>query len=139
MKQFFAVERKTAAAIGHHALPLRHADRLAQIGFFGNAVFTLAALRHVQWNHVITPLQRGHTRPHVNHDARAFVPQNCREQALRVRARQRELVGMANPGGLDFHQHLARARPRQIDIRYHQRRASLVRNRSFDFHAYPSC
>ncbi len=86
MKQFLAVQREAARAVGHQALTLRDADGLAQIGFFGDAVIALAAFRHIERYHVVTFFQRGHARPHVDHDARAFVPQYGREQALGISA-----------------------------------------------------
>ena len=45
--------------------------------------------------------------PDVDDDAGALVPEDRREQTLRVGARQRELVGVADAGGLDLDQHLA--------------------------------
>ena len=43
----------------------------------------------------------------VDHDTRAFVPQDRGKQALGVGAGTGELVGVADAGGLDLHQDLA--------------------------------
>ena len=39
-----------------------------------------------------------------------------RKQAFRVGARQRVVVGVADAGRLDLHQHLARTRPVEVDL-----------------------
>src|SRR5262249_31010577 len=56
---------------------------------------------------VVALLHRGDARPDVDHDARALVPEDRGEQAFRIGARARELVGVAHAGGLDLDQHLA--------------------------------
>jgi LysR family transcriptional regulator, glycine cleavage system transcriptional activator len=51
---------------------------------------------------VVALLQRLHARAHVDDDAGALVAEDHREQALRVGARARELVGVADARGLDL-------------------------------------
>ncbi len=108
--------------------------RLAQIGLARHAVFALAAFGHVERNHVIALLQALHARPDVDHDARAFVAENGREQAFRIGAGERELVGMADAGRLDLDQDLARFRSIEIDRFDRERCTCLVCDGGFDFH-----
>jgi hypothetical protein len=61
---------------------------------------------------MIAGLQRGHALAHLHHDARALMAEDGREQPFRVGARQREVVGVADAGGLDLDQNLARCRRR---------------------------
>ena len=49
-------------------------------------------------------LQGGDPGSDINHDARALMAKNGREDAFRVSARQGVVVGVANPGGLDLDQ-----------------------------------
>src|SRR4051812_22690545 len=129
MKNFLAAERKTAAAIRHDALPLRHADRLAEIGFTGQAVFALTTLRRVKRNHVVAFFKARHIAADIDDDAGAFMAKNRGEQAFGVSARAREFVGVADPRGFYFDQHLARFGAVEIDCFNGERRAGLVRNR----------
>ena len=54
------------------------------------------------------------TRAHVHHHPGTLVAEDHREQAFRVGARARELVGVADAGSADLDQHLARARPVEV-------------------------
>ena len=108
-------DREAARAVRHHALALRRADRRAQIGLARQARLALAALRRVQRNDVIADLQRGHAATDVDHDAGAFVTEDHREQAFGIRARARELIGVAHAARLDLDQHLAVARSIEVD------------------------
>ena len=45
--------------------------------------------------------------PDVDDDAGAFVTENCRENAFRIGAGQREFVGVADAGRLDLDEDLA--------------------------------
>src|SRR3569623_1487429 len=105
-----ALIREPARAIGHEALALRRADRRAQVRLARDAGFALPALRRVDLNHVIAGLQRGHTRAHLDDNARSFVTEDRREHPLGIRARARELVGVTDAGRLDLDAHLARFR-----------------------------
>ena len=75
----------------------------------------MPALGCVQRYDMVTLLESGHTRPHIDHNAGALVAQNGREDAFRVRARQGVVIGMANAGGLDLDQHLAKAGAVQVN------------------------
>ena len=108
-------ERKPAGAVGHHALALGLANRLAQIGLAGGAVLALTALRRIQRDHVVALAKRRHARPHVDDDAGTLVAQNRREQAFRICAGQGERVGVADAGRLDLDQHFAGPRSVEID------------------------
>ena len=55
-----------------------------------------------------------HAGADLAHDARALVAEDRREHALRIGARQRVGVGVADAGRLDLDQHLAGLRP--VDV-----------------------
>jgi hypothetical protein len=65
-------------------------------------------------------------RAHVDDDARALVAEDDREQALRIGPRARELVGVADAGGLDLDEDLAGLGPVELDVLDDERLASLV-------------
>jgi hypothetical protein len=75
------------------------------------------------------------TPAHVHHHARAFVAQDGREQAFGISAGQRVVVGVADAGGLDFHQHLTRARAFQVHGFNGQRGTGLPGHGCAGFHA----
>ena len=125
---------KAAGAVGHDALALGAANGGAQVGLAAQARLTLAAFRRVQRNDVIADRDRGHARPHFDHHARALVPQDRGEDALGVQPVQRIGVGMADAGGLDLDQHLAGARPLQIDLDDLQRTFGLEGDGGAGFH-----
>ena len=129
-----AVEREAAGAVGHHALALRRADRRAQVGLARQARLALPALGRVQRNDVIALLQRRHAGADVDHDAGALVAEDRRKQALRIRARAREFVGVADAGRLDLDQHLAGLGSREIDRLDDEWCARLVRNCRANLH-----
>src|SRR5262249_24088363 len=81
-------------------------DGGAQIGLARKAAFALAAFRRVQRDDVVALLKTAHTRPDIDDHPGALVAQYRREQSLRVGARQRIGIGMADTGCLDFDQHL---------------------------------
>ncbi len=108
-------DREAARAVRHHALALRRADRRAQIGLARQARLALPAFRRVQRNDVIALLQRSHAAADVDDDAGAFVTEDHREQAFGIRARARELIGVADAGRLDLDEHFAGARSVEID------------------------
>jgi hypothetical protein len=60
---------------------------------------------------MVARLQRRHALAHLQHDARALMAEDRGEQPLGVGARQGEVVGVADAGGLDLDQDLARAGP----------------------------
>ena len=57
----------------------------------------------------------GDARADLAHDAGALVAEDGREDALRVGARQREGVGVADAGRHDLDQHLAGLRAFDVD------------------------
>ena len=134
MVDLLAADGEARAAVRHQALALRAADGLAQVGLLAQAVFALAAFRRVQRNHVVAFLQRGHARAHVHHDAGALVAEDGREDAFRVGAGERVVVGVADAGGLQLHQHFARFRAFQVDGFDDQRFAGFIGDGGFDFH-----
>src|SRR5471032_1253344 len=96
--------------------------------------FTLPAFRRVQWYHMVVLLQGGDARADVDHDARAFMAEDGREQTLRISAGQGVVVGMANAGRPQFDQDLAPPRSCQVYFFYRQRFAGTPRNGCFGFH-----
>src|SRR5262249_11616549 len=75
--QFFAVERKTRGAVGHHALTLRRPDRRAQIGLARQAGGALPAFRRIEGDDVVPFLYAGHIRRDIDNDPGTFVTQDC--------------------------------------------------------------
>jgi hypothetical protein len=138
MVQLLAVEREPRGAVRHHALALRAADRGAEIGLAREARRALPAFRRVERDDVVALLHRGHARPDVDHDARALVAEDCREQPFGVGARQRELVGVADAGGLDLDQHLAGLRPVELNVCHRKRFAGFERHCRTHVHAASS-
>ena len=84
---------------------------------------------------MVAGLQRFDAGPDIDHDARALMAEDRGKQALRIGARERERVGVADAGGLDLDQHLARLRPLEIDRLDGQRRSRPMRHRRAHFHA----
>jgi len=85
---------------------------------------------------VVADGDRGHARPHLDHHARALVAKNAGEDALGVQAVQRIGVGVADAGGLDLDQHLAGARPLQIDLDDLERTFGLKGDGGAGFHNF---
>ena len=77
----FPSNRETRRAVRHQALPLRGVDRGAEVGLARQAGRALPAFRRVERDDVIAFLDAGHALADVNHDSRALVPEDCREQA----------------------------------------------------------
>ena len=65
---------------------------------------------------MISRLQRGHAFADFHDHARALMTQHRRENAFRIVAAERERIGVTDAGVADLHQHLARARRRDIDL-----------------------
>ena len=82
-------------------------------------------------------LHRGDARADLAHDPGALVAEDAGELALRIEARQRVGVGVADAGGLDLHQHLARLRPREFDFLDRERLVRLPGHRRARLHAVP--
>ena len=57
---------------------------------------------------MVADLDAGHALADFLDDTAAFVAEDHREQAFRIGTGQRERIGVANAGGDDAHQHLAR-------------------------------
>jgi hypothetical protein len=66
---------------------------------------------------MVALLDAGHAGADIDHDARALMAEDCREDAFRVGARERELVGVTDAGRLDLDQHLAI--PRTFEVYLH--------------------
>ena len=83
---------------------------------------------------MIALLQRLHARPDIDDDARALVAEDRREQAFGIRAGARELIGVADAGGLDLDQHFAGPRTVEIHGDDFERLARGVGDCSLRFH-----
>src|SRR5262249_45870075 len=114
------------------------ADLLAQVGFAREAVFALAAFRRIERDHVVSRLERSHARAGFDHHTGSLMAENRREQALRVLAREGELVGMADARRLDLDHHFAGARAVEIDVRDRERLARLEGDGGTDLHDFSS-
>ena len=84
VEQLLAAEREAAGAVGHQALALGRADRLAQVGLGVEAVLALAALGRIERNDVVALGERADAGAGIDHHAGALVAQDGREQALRI-------------------------------------------------------
>jgi hypothetical protein len=88
---------------------------------------------------VIARLQRAHALADLDDHACAFVTEDRREQALRIRSRQGVRIGVADPGRLDLDQHLASARSFELDLFDRQRLVGSVGNGGARLHpAHPN-
>jgi len=88
---------------------------------------------------VIARLDRFHPRPDIADDAGALMAEDRRKQAFRIRARPSELVGVANSGRHDLDQHLAFARPLELNGGDLERLTGLECDGGFHVHmCFPS-
>ena len=78
-----------------------------------------------------------HPGPDLDHHPRPLVPEHGGEDPFRVGPGQGELVGVADPGGADLHQHLARPRAVELQRLHGQRGARLMGDGGASFHGYP--
>ena len=65
---------------------------------------------------MIARLHARDARADLAHDARAFVPEDRGKEPFGIRARARELVGVADARRLDLDEHLAGLRPFELDV-----------------------
>ncbi len=116
MEDRFAVDRKTARAIGHEALALSRTNRLAEIGLARRAVAALATLGSVERNDVVAFLKTSYARADIDNHACTFVPQDCGKDAFWIVARKREGIGVADTSRFDFDQDFALLGTFEIDF-----------------------
>ena len=114
--QLLAVEREARGAVGHDALSLRGADGRAQVGLAREARRALPAFRRVERNDVIVLFHACYARPDINDNACPLMAQNGRKEPFGVGAGQRELVGVADPGGLHLDQNLPGLWAVEVDL-----------------------
>ena len=115
MQYGLAIQGEAAAAVWHHTTTLGGADCLAEIGFGMQAIITLTTLRSVERDHMVTGLQVFNPGAHLHHNASSLMTQNGRKGAFRIIPGQGKGIRMANPGGLDLHQHLTGPGSVQVD------------------------
>ena len=88
---------------------------MAQVGLARRAVLAVPALGHVERDDVIADGHALHLGSDVNHDACTLVAEHRGKDSLRIGARKRVGVGVADTGRLDFDQDLACARLGKFD------------------------
>src|SRR5579862_2081965 len=135
--QRLAIERKPRRAVGHHALALGGADRGAQVGLAREARRAIAAFRDVERDYVVTLLYGRHAGADIDDDAGALVAEDRRKQPLGIRARQGELIGVADAGRLDLDQNLAGARAFELDGGHFERLAGAEGYGGANIHGAP--
>ena len=127
---------ETRTGVGHQALALGAANELAQVGLAAEAELALAAFGGVEGDDVVALLEGGHAGAHVDHDARAFVAEDGGEQAFGVGATERVVVGVADAGGLDLHQHFTELGALQVHGLNRQRGTCFPGNGGLGFHGH---
>ncbi len=137
VEQPVLADGETAGSVRHHTLTLGSPDRLTEIRLAGCAVLALTAFRRIERNDMVGFLQRSHAGTRIDHHAGAFVAENRRKQALRIRPGTRELVGMADAGRLDLDQDFAFLWPIKIDGLDAERLARFPGDGGFRFHGCP--
>jgi len=88
---------------------------------------------------VVALFQRADTRPRIHDHARTFMAENGRENAFRVRTRERVVVGVADARRFHFDQDFAGARAFEVDFLDGQRCAGLPCDCCFGLHRECSC
>ena len=134
MEHLAALAGEAAGPVRHQALALRRADRGAEIGAARQAGFALPAFRRVERDDVVAGLHRGHARADLAHDARALVAEDGGKLALRIEARERVGVGVADAGRHDLDQHLAGLRAVDVDRLDGERLVGLPGDGGASFH-----
>jgi len=134
MVDLVPAEREAACAVRHDPLPLRRTDRHAEIGFAGQAVFALPAFGGVERNDVVALGDARHAASDIDDDAGAFVAEDRRKQALRIRPGEREFVGVADPGRLDLDKNLAVLGTVELNLLESQRLSGFERDSSASLH-----
>jgi hypothetical protein len=77
---------KATCAVRHHALALRAADGLAQIGLRMKAIFAFAAFRRVERNDMIAGGDTGHAGANLAHNTGTLMAEDRREHPLGISA-----------------------------------------------------
>src|SRR3546814_8953215 len=89
-------QREAARSVGHKALPLRAADRCAQVRFLTEAGFAFPTFGRVERDHMIANFHGGHARSHFPYNPRTLMAEDRRENSLAILALQGVSVGMAD-------------------------------------------
>ena len=87
---------------------------------------------------MIALFQRSDTGADIDDDARPLMAHDGREQAFGISARDGELVGVADAGGLDFHQHFASLRAFEINLDDFERFSGFKGDGGAGFHGFRS-
>src|SRR5215469_6822294 len=123
-----AAERKAAGAVRHHPLALRGADRDTEIGLARKTILALAAFRSVERDDMVALGDARHAASDIDDDAGPFMAEYRREKPLRIAARQRKLVRVADPRRFDFDKHLSILRAVELNLFDLERLSGLESN-----------
>src|SRR6185369_15846422 len=102
--------------------------RRAKIGLARQAGLALAALGDVERDDVVAAPDGGDAGAEVDDDAGPLMAEDRRKEPLGVGAGTGEFVGVADAGGFELDQHLARPRPIEANRLDRQRRAGAMRD-----------
>src|SRR5690554_4691688 len=117
------VQGETRGAVRHQTLALSFTNLLAKVGFARGTEFTLATLRGVKRNYVVTHFHTGNPFADGFNNATTFVTQNGWKDSFRVFTRQGERIGMANTAGNNANAHFTGLRWHNIHFFDRQRRS----------------
>ena len=92
------------------------------------------AFRRVKRNDVIALFDRRNAGTDIDDDAGAFVAEDRGKQSLRIGARQREFIGVADAGRFDLDQNFAGARAVELDRRHFKRLSWRKGHRGANIH-----
>ena len=84
---------------------------------------------------MVALFNRSDPGPNVDNNAGALVTEDGGKQPLRIGARERKFVGVANAGRFDLDQNFAGARAVELNRRYFQRLAGRVGHGGANIHA----
>lgn len=83
---------------------------------------------------MIAFLDAGYACPGIDNDTRSFMSEDGRKNPFRIRAGQREFVGVTNPRCLDFHQNFTGFRAIEVHLHDFQRFSRSDGNGGTRFH-----
>src|SRR5690554_8111072 len=102
------VQGETRGAVRHQTLALSFTNLLAKVGFARGTEFTLATLRGVKRNYVVTHFHTGNPFADGFNNATTFVTQSGWKDSYRLFTRQGTRSGRTNSAGKHENAHLRR-------------------------------
>jgi hypothetical protein len=134
MADRLAVPREPRRPVGHEPLALLLTDRQADVGARVAAVLALAALRREERDHVIARRDRRNALADPLDDAGSLVAEHSGRVSGRIGSRGGVQVGVTDPAGDEPDEHLARARPGEVELLHLERRAEPLEHGGADLH-----